>query len=124
MLRKVHKLSDSIPLEQVSEALLPTLDELSADRVWRVRHQLVELTPTLSQHLGMAFFQRDVLQRTLQWLVDPASIIRAAAAKAICGVAAHFGSEWTRDHVLGRVRAAALHSHARWLHIARLGMRY
>jgi hypothetical protein len=106
VLRKVHKLSDSIPLEQVSEALLPTLDALAADRVWRVRHELVELTPTLSQHLGMAFFQRDILQRSLQWLVDSAAIIRGAAAHAICGVATRFGPEWTRDFVLDRVRTA------------------
>jgi hypothetical protein len=103
-LRTLHKLSGYVTLDQVSEALLPTLDELSSDKLWRVRHQLVTLTPTLGQHLGMVFFQRDLLGRTLLWLTDNAAIIRSTAAKALCDIAITFGQEWTKDHVLGRVR--------------------
>lgn len=102
-MRTLHKLSGYVTLDQVSEALLPSLDELSSDKLWRVRHQLVELTPTLGEHLGMVFFQRDLLGRTLQWLTDSAAIIRTTAAKALCDIALAFGQEWTKDHVLGRV---------------------
>jgi hypothetical protein len=49
----------------------------------------------------MAFFQRDILQGSLQWLVDSATIICGRAA--LCGVATRFGMEWTRDHVLDKV---------------------
>ena len=104
VLHTLHHLSDFVSLEQVSEALLPCLDELSADRLWRVRHQLVALTPTLGQHLGIAFFQKELLTRTLAWLTDSAAIIRTTAASAMCEVANKFGEEWTRDHVLQRVR--------------------
>ena len=104
VLRSLHNLSDYVTLDQVSEALLPSLDELSEDKLWRVRHQLVALTPTLGQHLGMVFFQRDLLGRTLTWLTDSAAIIRTTAAESLCEVAVAFGNEWTKDHVLGRVR--------------------
>ena len=104
VLRSLHNLSDFVTLDQVSEALLPSLDELSSDKLWRVRHQLVALTPTLGQHLGMVFFQRDLLGRTLHWLTDSAAIIRKTAAESLCEVAVAFGREWTKDHVLGRVR--------------------
>ena len=75
-----------------------------------MRHQLVALTPTLGQHLGMVFFQRDLLGRALNWLTDSAAIIRTEAASAICDVARAFGQEWTKDHVLGRVRCWPQHA--------------
>jgi hypothetical protein len=108
VLRTLHHLSDFVTLDQVSEALLPSLDELSSDKLWRVRHQLVALTPTLGQHLGMVFFQKELLSRTLAWLTDSAAIIRSTATAAVCEVAVAFGQEWTRDHVLGRVRFALI----------------
>lgn len=103
VLRSLPSLAGVITLEQISEALLPTIDELASDNTWRVRYQLVSLTPQLAKHFGMGFFQQQMVQRALSWLVDRTSVIRTAAAGIICEVAKEFGPEWTKGHLVDEV---------------------
>ena len=104
MIRSLPALAGVITLEQISEALLPTIDELAADSTWRTRHQLVSLTPDLAKRFGMGFFQQQMIQRSLAWLVDRTAVIRSTAAGVICEVAREFGPEWTKAHLLDEVR--------------------
>lgn len=104
VLRSLHSLSDIITLEQISEALLPTIDDLAAEGAWRVRHELVTLAPQLAKHFGVDFFQRQMVERLLGWLVDRTAVIRAAAAASVCEVSKAFGAAWTKDHILVNVR--------------------
>lgn len=104
VLRSLHSLSDIITLEQISEALLPTIDDLASEGAWRVRHELVTLAPQLAKHFGVEFFQREMVERVLGWLVDRTAIIRTAAAASICEVSKAFGPAWTKEHVLQKVR--------------------
>lgn len=103
MLRSLPSLAGVITLDQISEALLPTIDELAGDNTWRIRYQLVSLTPQLAKHFGMGFFQQQMVQRALTWLVDRTAVIRSAAAGIICEVAKEFGNEWTKAHLLEEV---------------------
>lgn len=103
VLRSLPALAGVITLEQISEALLPTIDELASDSTWRIRYQLVSLTPELAKHFGMGFFQQQMIQRALAWLVDRTAVIRSTAAGIICEVAREFGPEWTKGHLLEEV---------------------
>lgn len=103
VLRSLPSLAGVITLDQISEALLPTIDDLASDNIWRIRYQLVTLTPELAKHFGMGFFQQQMVKRALAWLVDRTAVIRSAAAGIICEVAKEFGPEWTKGHLVDEV---------------------
>jgi hypothetical protein len=103
VLRSLPSLAGVITLDQISEALLPTIDELASDSTWRIRYQLVSLTPELAKHFGMGFFQAQMVQRALAWLVDRTAVIRQTAAGIICAVAKEFGPEWTKAQLVDEV---------------------
>lgn len=105
LLKTLPGLSGVLLLEHLAEAVLPAVDELAADRSWRVRHELVALTPPLASALGVAFAEAEVVRRALGWLTDAAAIIRAGAAAALCDMCREFGRKWARDVVVTKVRA-------------------
>jgi serine/threonine-protein phosphatase 2A regulatory subunit A len=77
------------------------VQELSADRSWRVRSAVIDFTPQLARQLGAEVFDEspELTELCLVWLADPVFAVREAAALNLKRLAEVFGSAWA-DRVL------------------------
>ena len=104
VITKLEHVNEVLDVEQLAEALLPAVDELTRDKAWRVRLGIIEKIPVLASQLGQPFYQAKLVHRSQGWLQDTVAAIRGAAATAICEVSSLFGTEWTRTHIVPEVR--------------------
>eukprot|EP01051_Picozoa_sp_SAG22_P007771 SAG22_NODE_559_length_9115_cov_4.969720_5_plen_247_part_00 len=99
----LDKVSEVIGVEQLSHSILPAVIELAEDKQWRVRQAVSEYMPLLARQLGQAFFDGQLKQLCLGWLVDCVYSIREAAVKNLPKLAEIFGDGWAVANIVPRL---------------------
>ncbi len=81
IISKLEAVNAVIGLKMLSQSLLPAIQELSADKSWRVRHAIIDFTPLLARQLGSDIFDSspELTDLCLTWLTDPVHAVRQAA---------------------------------------------
>eukprot|EP00798_Chlamydomonas_sp_ICE-L_P031361 gene31361-6522_t len=102
VISKLDQVNQVIGIDLLAQSLLPAIEELAEDKHWRVRLAIVEHIPLLAAQLGASFFQ---------CLEDQVASIRVAATETLKKIAAEFGPEWSRDHLVPPVLAMMKNPH-------------
>lgn len=87
---------------------------LAEDRQWRIRLAIIEYIPLLAAQLGRDYFEEQLAELCMSWLVDNVFSIREAATINLKNLTEHFGVDWARTSVVPRI--LAMHSNANYLH--------
>ena len=87
---------------------------LAEDRQWRIRLAIIEYIPLLAAQLGRDYFEEQLAELCMAWLVDNVFSIREAATINLKNLTEHFGVDWARTSVVPRI--VAMHSNANFLH--------
>jgi serine/threonine-protein phosphatase 2A regulatory subunit A len=103
-----------IGIELLSQSLLPAIVHLAEDRQWRIRLAIIEYIPLLAAQLGRDYFEEQLAELCMSWLVDNVFSIREAATINLKNLTEHFGVDWARAAVVPRI--VAMHSNANYLH--------
>jgi len=103
----ISNISSLAEVDGLSECLTTAVLELSADRMWRVRSQIIKYMPVLAKKMGDAAFQEkmagapsSLFDLCISWLKDEVHSIREAAAENLKNLADVFGSEWTLQKLI------------------------
>ena len=80
-----------IGVEHIQSALLPAIVDLSNDKNWRVRAEIIEHVPVLATQLDVAFFDKNLSELSIGWLADRVSAIRAAAVTNVIRLTGVYG---------------------------------
>ncbi|ETI43715.1 hypothetical protein F441_11339 [Phytophthora nicotianae CJ01A1] len=103
-----------IGIELLSQSLLPAIVHLAEDRQWRIRLAIIEYIPLLAAQLGRDYFEEQLAQLCMAWLVDNVYSIREAATINLKNLTEHFGVDWARTSVVPRI--STMHSNTNFLH--------
>uniref|UniRef100_M4BXL3 Phosphatase PP2A regulatory subunit A/Splicing factor 3B subunit 1-like HEAT repeat domain-containing protein n=1 Tax=Hyaloperonospora arabidopsidis (strain Emoy2) TaxID=559515 RepID=M4BXL3_HYAAE len=103
-----------VGIELLSQSLLPAIVHLAEDRQWRIRLAIIEYIPLLAVQLGRDYFEEQLAELCMAWLVDNVFSIREAATVNLKNLTEHFGVDWARASVVPRI--LAMHSNANFLH--------
>jgi hypothetical protein len=101
--RSSLQVNQVIGIDLLAQSLLPAIEELAEDKHWRVRLAIIEHIPLLASQLGAEFFQEKLGGQVIKWLEDQVASIREAATKALSKIAAEFGSDWAKEHLVPQV---------------------
>lgn len=109
---------------------MPAIENLADDNHWRVRLAIIKYIPLLATQLGADVFQQQLGQQCMRWLEDQVSLtsiywmglplvvsvqtiktsvfmqvfcIREAATQNLQKLAAEFGPEWAKEHLVPQV---------------------
>lgn len=103
-----------IGIDLLSQSLLPAIVHLAEDRQWRIRLAIIEYIPLLAAQLGCDYFEEQLSQLCMAWLVDNVFSVREAATINLKNLTEHFGVDWARTSVVPRI--VTMHSNANFLH--------
>ncbi|POM70079.1 Protein phosphatase 2, partial [Phytophthora palmivora] len=103
-----------IGIELLSQSLLPAIVHLAEDRQWRIRLAIIEYIPLLAAQLGRDYFEEQLSELCMAWLVDNVYSIREAATINLKNLTERFGADWARTSVVPRI--STMHSNANFLH--------
>lgn len=92
-----------VGVEPLTLSLLPAILELSEDKQWRVRLQIIEYIPLVAKQLGEKIFDEKLFDLCLSWLRDKVYSIREAATQNLRNLAEVFGVQWAKKTVIPRV---------------------
>lgn len=93
----------------LSQALLPSIIDLSEDSKWRVRLAIIDLIPRLAKQLGNEFFNDKLHGLCIAWLSDNVYSVRKAACNNLCQLVRHFGESWAKEYMLPRLEKMLSH---------------
>ncbi|GMF65037.1 unnamed protein product [Phytophthora lilii] len=110
--------------QRIVEKIVPCFQRLARDMsdhvrsalaaVWRIRLAIIEYIPLLAAQLGRDYFEEQLSELCMSWLVDNVFSIREAATINLKNLTEHFGVDWARTSVVPRI--LAMHSNANYLH--------
>jgi hypothetical protein len=88
-------------------SILPSLQELSSDKTWRVRLATISFMPGVMGQLGGEYLAgpggRELVDMVIGWLGDPVFSIREAATASLKRLTEFFGGAWADAVLLPRV---------------------
>ena len=99
-----------IGVEMLSQALLPSIVDLSEDSKWRIRQAIIELVPKLAEQLGNEFFNDKLNSLCIAWLSDNVYSVRKAATKNLCELVILFGENWAQEYIFPRIERMLVHA--------------
>lgn len=97
IISNLHHAHELLGAEQLKTAVVPAIEDLTADPMWRVRHAVIQKLPLLASQLGSEFYEAKLLAKTKDWLHDQVATIREGAMAALIDVSDVFGEEWAAD---------------------------
>lgn len=96
-----------ISVPSLVASILPSLQELSSDKTWRVRLATISFMPGVMGQLGGDYLAgpggRELVDMVIGWLGDPVFSIREAATASLKRLTELFGGAWADAVLLPRV---------------------
>ena len=83
LFKRLEELNKVIGLEDLQRSIIPSLNDLSQDKNWRIKLSVVEQFPVLAKQLGETFFNERLNPICVSWLKDSIFTIREAAIENI-----------------------------------------
>jgi serine/threonine-protein phosphatase 2A regulatory subunit A len=92
-----------IGVEHIQSTLLPAIVDLSNDKNWRVRAEIIQHIPVLASQLDVGFFDKNLSELCMGWLADRVSAIRHTAVTNIIRLTGVYGKDWAKAKVVPRL---------------------
>lgn len=100
---KLDNLNETIGIQALSQSIFPAIMELSKDPQWRMRLSIIEYIPLLAKKLKEAFFEKNLMELSFDWLDDDVHWIREAATNNLHKICKEFGSKWFEQNMLPHI---------------------
>jgi serine/threonine-protein phosphatase 2A regulatory subunit A len=100
LFKRLNDLNKVIGLENLQQAIVPALKDLSEDKNWRIKLSVVEQYPRIAEELGEAFFTEKFVPVCVKWLNDNIYSIRVAAITNLKELTKLLGSQWAERNVI------------------------
>lgn len=91
LFKRLEDMNKVLGIENLSQAIIPALTELSQDKNWRIKLSVVEQFPVLARQLGETFFNEKLSPICVAWLNDSIYSIREAAINNLRQLTEIFG---------------------------------
>ena len=91
---RMDDLNNVIGIENLEQQLIPSLDQLSQEKNWRLKLQFLENFPMFARQLGEKFFNEKLNRYCLGFLTDKIYSIRESALENYRQLTVIFGEQW------------------------------
>ncbi|CAM9700590.1 unnamed protein product [Chrysoparadoxa australica] len=103
VLNNLEALAEWMP--SMASQLLPLVQQLGHDGIWRVRKAVIESIPLLTERMGVQCFEENLLEMYLGSYQDSVSEVRHGAASGLSQLCKVFGSDWLSEKIFPRIRS-------------------
>ncbi|OAF68390.1 hypothetical protein A3Q56_03825 [Intoshia linei] len=101
ILEEMMKMANTIGYDEISQRIVPMIEEICADPKWRVRHSFLKCIKILSEHMGTNFFNEYMANPFLEtYLNDSVLTIRNTAAELLSDLVKPFGVVWAQENII------------------------
>ena len=104
----LESINQVIGAENLAQGIMPAVTDLSEDKNWRIRQQVVETLPVLGKQLGKEFFDQHLAPIFKKLLTDQVFSVREKAIESIGKLVECFGSAWLEERLLDEILEAEL----------------
>ena len=81
LINNLAELNKVIEINNIIESIMPSIKEISANKSWRVRIQIMEIIPVLAKLFNQQIFMNHIFPICITSLTDSVFSIREAACK-------------------------------------------
>ena len=81
LINNLSELNKEIKINNIIESIMPSIKEISANKSWRVRIQIMEIIPVLAKLFNQQLFMNHIFPICITSLMDSVFSIREAASK-------------------------------------------
>lgn len=105
LFKRLEDLNKVIGIENLSQSIVPALQELSSDKNWRVKLTVIDTFPVLAKQLGEQFFNDRLSNICISWINDSVFAIRESCLNNFNELVKIFGPPWICKFVLPKLMA-------------------
>jgi serine/threonine-protein phosphatase 2A regulatory subunit A len=79
LFKRLEDLNQVIGITDLQQSIVPSLEELSKEKSWRMKTSVIQQFPMLARQLGEPFFSEKLSHICFEWMKDPIYTIRDAS---------------------------------------------